>query len=87
MKYKELLADLFILSMHDKGDYTKLPCLHPFSVPAVEDLTEKAALISFDHDSLWLPKSQMRIDPEGNIYLANWLFEKHFEQTTRPPEE
>ncbi|KKN53484.1 hypothetical protein LCGC14_0601810 [marine sediment metagenome] len=82
MKYKELVADLFMLSGHDEGNYTTLPILSSFSIPAVEDVTEKAALISFEHGSIWIPKSQMRINPEGVIYLANWLYEKHFEPTT-----
>lgn len=68
-----------MLSIQDQDEYTKLAGYCGTARPLVEDLTEKAALMAsddFGEGVDWVPKSQLRIDPEGNIYLANWLYEK-----------
>ena len=40
----------------------------------VERITPDGVMI----DSRWLPKSEMRVDGNGVLYLAGWLHRKHF---------
>lgn len=76
---RKLLSELFMLSSQDEGEYTKLSGYCGTAKALINSLTEKAVLIAsddFTNGTDWIPKSQLRIDTEGNYYLANWLFEK-----------
>lgn len=63
---KKLLDVLNVYSDYDKETHSKLK----FSI--VDAVTKKAALI----DGEWVPLSQMKCDVDGNLYVANWLWEK-----------
>jgi len=66
--YNELLESLDLVSRFDIEDYEKI------GRPKVKAMTEKAVLLN----DIWIPKSQLRTDTHGNLYLARWLYEKTF---------
>jgi len=69
----EVIEDLeeknYVIEKQDMGDYKLL------EAPVFEHQTEKAVLA--EHD-IWIPKSIMRVDQNGNIYLKNWFWEKTY---------
>jgi hypothetical protein len=62
---EKLLEDLDVLTEFDKNDFEH------FSEPEPEftAVTLNAVL----YYGRWIPKSQMRCDFDGNLYIANWL--------------
>lgn len=77
--YKKLLQNIDLLSQLDSAEFVMLAGPVGKLQPRIDRLTDKAALACFDtgggslvHD--WLPFSQLRCDPDGTLYLAEWLF-------------
>jgi len=66
-KREELINELDVIDQFDLENFTELKV--GFAVGAI---TPKAALISGD----WFPKSQLRTDPDGNLWVSNWLYNK-----------
>ena len=78
-QYKELLKKIDLLSQLDSAEFVMLAGPIDKMQPRVDRLSRRAALVCFDtgggsliHD--WLPFSQLRCDPDGTLYLAEWLF-------------
>ena len=61
--------DIDIISELDKGDFVML------ENPNLQFAKGKALLI----DGHWVPKSQVRCDFDGNLYVADWLYGKEWE--------
>ena len=78
---KELIDEIDVLMPSDEIRFEKLPALSLFKTAMIEDTTEKAALISYGDDinTKWFPKSQLRSDFEGNLYLSSWMYAKEIE--------
>jgi len=77
--YQKLLQNINLLSQLDSDDFVMLAGSDGNIQPQVYRLTGKAAQISFDTGGGsfirdWLPFSQLRCDPDGTLYLAEWLF-------------
>jgi len=66
-KQDKLINELDVLDQFDLENYTMLG--HEYDVRAI---SLKAALLG----EVWFPKSQLRTDPDGNIYVSNWLYEQ-----------
>jgi len=64
----ELINELDLIHVFIEKDYTRI------EIPNVEVVTQKAALIN----GKWIPKSQLRTDMDGNLYVTNWLYGKLF---------
>ena len=65
-QYQKLIDELDVLDQYTKDDFQLL------DYDDVEMVTDKAVLI----DGVWVPKSQMRTDPDGELYVIHWLFSK-----------
>ncbi len=65
---KKLLDEIDVLSEYDRDNYQVI------DMALVEYVSEKAAMINGE----WLPKSTLRTDMEGNIFLANWKYAQIF---------
>jgi len=67
----KLSNDLDVISEYDKENYQRL---HYTKIEAIskQGTDEGAALI----DGRWIPKSQMKCDFEGNIYVTLWMYSK-----------
>ena len=78
----DYIDEIDVLMPSDIGRFTKLPALEPlFGVAMIESTSEDAALISYGKIiTKWFPKSQLCSDFDGNLYLANWLYEKEIEE-------
>lgn len=68
-------TDLDILAFDDQDNYVKLGQIF------IDDQSGKAVLATWwfdgneDFRTEWLPKSQLRIDEEGDCWMSRWLFE------------
>jgi len=62
---KKLFDSLDVVSTFDLRD----GLFSPFDYNTIQAVTEKAALI----DGKWIPKSQLRTDPEGTLYISDWF--------------
>ncbi|MCB0284994.1 MAG: hypothetical protein KDF60_20615, partial [Calditrichaeota bacterium] len=62
--------DLDVVDEFSKSEFEKQS--HLF-IDTLDGQTEKAVKRV---DGLWIPKSQMRCDFDGNLYVANWLAAK-----------
>ena len=75
--------EIDVLMEFSREDFTILPAPDLFSRAIIEDTTEKAALVFVGIGEFgvveWLPKSQLRIDSDGQLYLSQWLYEKKWE--------
>ena len=58
--------EIFILTRLDEPDFTQI------DFDEINGETERALKVNGE----WLPKSQLRQDMEGNLYLAHWLYEQ-----------
>lgn len=67
----KLLDDLDVYSDYDKESYTSLNWqnLQNFTKRGTP---EGAVLV----DDKWIPKSQLKCDVDGNLYVANWFKDK-----------
>lgn len=70
---KELLEDLDVLDEYSKKDY-QLMDYHSIGVISKKGSSEGAVLI----DDKWIPKSQLRCDVDGNLYISHWMVSKTF---------
>jgi hypothetical protein len=57
---------------HDVFNYKKI--LDNTSIVLFE--TELAIQIKWNYDEKWIPKSKCRLDTIGNLWVANWFYNK-----------
>lgn len=68
MNLTDKLNDVEVLTEYDRDDFSN------YNYTEINAVSKKAVMI----DGEWLPKSQIRLDFDGNIYVANWLLNKKF---------
>ena len=65
-----LIDQLDVITEFDRDQYVKL------DDSIVEQVGKKSALI----DGIWVPKSLMRCDFDGDMYVVDWFYGKEFEK-------
>lgn len=76
-KYQDLLGCVDVISEMDKPEYTVLPGWCDLPRPCVDQISDKAALVTCDAiPGAWLPLSLLRCDTEGNLYLITWKYKQ-----------
>ena len=63
IEFERLMSDLRVLDSFSIKDYTFLKW------EEIEGTTQKAVKI----DGKWYPKSGLAIDPDEELYVANWV--------------
>lgn len=69
-----LLDDIWPLASGDEEEFQELEYDEIEAVSYQGDDEQGAALI----DGNWIPKSQLRSDSEGGLYISVWLYAKLF---------
>lgn len=68
MNLSEVINEVDVLHDHNRDDF------QDFTWYVIEGMSEDA--INFD--GKWIPKSQLRVDFDNNIYISTWLYAKIF---------
>jgi len=69
----QLLNEIDVLDDYSKDQFQKFPFEKVGAItPDKSAVARGAAMI----DGRWVPKSQLRCDFDGNLYVANWLYDK-----------
>ncbi len=65
-----LLDQLGVITEYDRANYVRLE-----ADAEVRQISKRAAWVN----GVWVPKSMMRCDFDGSLWVADWFYGKNFE--------